>query len=273
MQTISDFLAPRRLFTTADLDGWLLRAGESSRDHRRWVLAALHSTGDLTRIRRGLYVRTWSDDVMPNAHHLAGWFAKDAILGLRTALEVRGIVPRPTNDAQCIYFTRLGTAGLGPDWFGVTMHPIVHPTALVRAGTITVETELLDGDGYGPLRVTTTERAFVDMLARSWVNSTWQDIVTAIDAIPALDLDRTVRYLEQLANATAAAKVGWILEERQEQFGVPASMLDRIERSAPRSIRYLSRLHRQGGLFIKRLKLVVPPDACVATPEPPHRSA
>ncbi len=99
MQTISDFLAPRRLFTTADLDGWLLRSGESSRDHRRWVLAMLHSTGDLTRIRRGLYVRTWTDDAMPGAHHLAGWFAKNAILGLRTALEVRGIVPRPANDA------------------------------------------------------------------------------------------------------------------------------------------------------------------------------
>jgi predicted transcriptional regulator of viral defense system len=273
MQTISDFLAPRRLFTTADLDGWLLQTGQPSRDHRRWVLAALHSTGDLARVRRGLYIRTWTDDAMPDAHHLAAWFAKDAILGLRTALEVRGIVARSTSEPQCIYFTRAGTAGFGPDWCGVTMHPIVHPTALVRAGKTTLETELLDGKGYGPLRVTTTERAFVDMLARSWVNSTWQDIITAIDAIPTLDLDRTVRYLEQLANATTTAKVGWILEARQAQFGVPASVLERIERSAPRGIRYVSRSHRQRGRYVKRWNLVVPPDARVAPLEPSYCQA
>ena len=273
MQTISDFLAPRRLFTTADLDGWLLKTGQRARDHRRWVLAALHSTGDLARVRRGLYIRTWTDDEMPDAHHLAGWFAKDAILGLRTALEVRGIVTRSTSDPQCIYFTRLGTAGFGPDWYGVTMHPLVHPTALVRAGNTTVETELLDGDGYGALRVTTTERAFVDMLARSWVNSTWQDILTAIDAIPALDFDRTLRYLEQLANATTTAKVGWVLEARQEQFGVPASVLERIERSGPRSTRYVSRSHRQRGRYLKRWNLVVPPDARLTSREPLYRQA
>jgi hypothetical protein len=258
MPTISDFLAPRRLFTTADLDGWLLQTGQPSRDHRRSVLATLHSTGDLARVRRGLYVRTWTDDVMPDAHHLATWFAKDAILGLRTALEVRGIVARSARDPQCIYFTRLGTAGFGPDWHGVTMRPLVHPTALVRAGKTTIETELLDTDGCGPLRVTTTERAFVDILARSWVNSTWHDIIATIDAIPALDLDRTVRYLDQLANGTTAAKVGWVLEDRQEQFAVPASVLDRIERSAPRSIRYVSRSCRQGGRYLKRWNLVVP---------------
>lgn len=265
MQTISEFLAPRRLFTTADLDGWLSHTGKSSREHRRWMLATLHSTGDLTRVRRGLYVRTWTDDTMPDAHHLAAWFARDAILGLRTALEIRGIVPRATRDPQCIYFTRLATAGIGPDWLGVTMHPIVHPTALVRAGKTSVETELLDGDGYGPLRVSTIERAFVDILARPWVNGTWQDILDAVDAIDELDLERTICYVEQLENATTAAKVGWILEGQQQRFGVPTPMLERIERLCPRSIRYLSR-HRHGGRYLKRWNLVVPPDVQVAPP-------
>lgn len=144
---------------------------------------------------------------------------------------------------------------------------------MVRAGNTTVETELLDGDGYGALRVTTTERAFVDMLARSWVNSTWQDILTAIDAIPALDFDRTLRYLEQLANATTTAKVGWVLEARQEQFGVPASVLERIERSGPRSTRYVSRSHCQRGRYLKRWNLVVPPDARLTSREPLYRQA
>jgi predicted transcriptional regulator of viral defense system len=265
MQTISDFLAPRRLFTTADLDGWLRRSGHVSREHRRWVLAALHSTGDLTRVRRGLYVRTWAHDAMPDAHHLAAWFARDAILGLRTALEVRGFVPRVARAAQCIYFSRLATSGVGPDWYGVTMHPIVHPTALVRAGKTAVETEVLDGDGYGPLHVTTIERAFVDMLARPWVNGTWVEIIAAIDAIPRLDLDRTIAYLEQLENATTAAKVGWILESRSGQFDVTPSVLERIERSSPRTIRYLSRSHRCGGFFLKRWNLVVPADAHLAS--------
>jgi hypothetical protein len=83
-------------------------------------------------------------------------------------------------------------------------------------------------------------------------------VTRTIGLIPALDLDRVVRYVEHLDNATTAAKTGWILERYQEQFGVGTPILDRIQRLRPRGPHYLSRTRRESGQYMSRWNLVVP---------------
>ena len=256
MSSLTPLLARFRLFTTEDADRALQACGHCSRRGRDRLLAALCETGDLVRVRRGLYATTAADGSTPDAFHVAAWLAPDAILGVATSLEARGLIPE--RGTSCVYFTRLASAGRGPVWDGVVMHPISHPTALMRNGGPLTETDVLDGNGCGPLRIASIERAFVDILERPRLTGTWADVVRVISAIPALDLDRVVAYLERLDNATTAAKTGWVLERLQEQFGVGAQLLSRIERLRPRGPHYLSRTQRQSGQYIARWNLVVP---------------
>jgi len=220
------------------------------------LLASLCATGTLVRVRRGLYASTASDGTTPDAYHIAAWLAPDAILGLSSALEARGVIARQSD--RCIYFTRLTSAGPGPTWQGIVMQPVSHPTALIRNGGPLTETDLLDGNGCGPYRVATIERAFVDILERPRLTGSWPEVIRIIGLIPELDLDRVVRYLERLDNATTAAKAGWILERHQEQFGVTAPVLASIQGLRPRGPHYLSRSRRESGQYMARWNLVVP---------------
>jgi predicted transcriptional regulator of viral defense system len=245
-----------RLFTTEDVDRYLQRLDDRSRRSRDRLRASLCSAGVLVRVRRGLYATAAADGATPDAYQLAAWLAPDAILGVGTALEMRGVVP--STGRRCIYFTRLATGGPGPVWHGASLHPVSHPTALLRNGGPFVETELIGRNGSGSVRVATTERAFVDILERPRLTGTWSDVLRIVGQISVLDLDRVVAYLERLDNATTAAKVGWMLERHQEQFGVTTPVLGRIERLRPRGPHYLSRTRRESGRFIGRWNLVVP---------------
>lgn len=245
-----------RLFTTEDVDRHLQRSEERSRRSRDRLRASLCEAGILVRVRRGLYATATPDGSTPDAYQLAAWLAPDAILGVGTALEMRGVAPAPRD--RCIYFTRLASSGPGPVWQGAALYPVSHPTALLRNGGPFVETDLVSRDGAGPLRVASTERAFVDILERPRLTGSWQDIMRVVGLIALLDLDRVVSYLERLDNATTAAKVGWMLERHQEQFGVTSSILNRIERLRPRGPHYLSRSRRESGRFVARWNLVVP---------------
>jgi predicted transcriptional regulator of viral defense system len=245
-----------QLFTTEDVDRCLQRSDERSRRSRDRLRASLCAAGVLVRVRRGLYAAPTSTGAMPDAYQLAAWLVPDAIIGVVTALEMRGVVPSLGD--RCIYFTRLGSTGPGPMWQGAMLHPVSHPTALLRNGGPFAETEFVGRNGCGPLRVATTERAFVDILERPRLTGSWHDVMRVVGQIPHLDLDRVVAYVERLDNATTAAKVGWMLERHQEQFGADGAVLGRMERLRPRGPHYLSRTKRESGRYIARWNLVVP---------------
>ena len=234
--------------------------GNPSVAYRDRVLSELCAAGILVRVQRGLYAHVASASRGLDPYQLALWIAPDAVLAGRTALEIRFGIPSSQRYRFCIFFTRIATRGAGPDWQGVTMQPIAHPVALVREGETLMETDRVGNNSGRPLYVTTIERAFIDVLERPRLNGTWQDVLSLIGTIPALDLDRTVRYLERLGNATTAAKAGWLLERHEEQFGVSSSVLAQIQRLRPRGPHYLSRTCRESGRYLARWNLVVPPD-------------
>jgi predicted transcriptional regulator of viral defense system len=257
MTVLAPLIATHGLITTEEVDAFLLDVGPFTSRTRDRMLAGLCTQGALVRVRRGLYARATVDHGGPNPYLVAAHLAPDAVLGVRTALEVRGIVL--PNGTRCTYFTRSASTGRGPVWCGTVMRPISHPTALVRAGQPFLETELLDGNACGPMRVATLARSFVDVLDRPRLTGDWPDVLQVLGAIPVLDLDRVVRYLECLDNATTAAKAGWFLERHQEQFGVTPAVLSRLETLRPRGPHYLSRTRRESGRYVARWNLVVPP--------------
>lgn len=257
VSVLSPLIAAHGLITTEDADGFLRACGTYTPRTRDRMLAALCAGGALVRVRRGLYACAASNAGGPDPYLVAARLAPDAILCARTALEVHGVVV--PNTSQCTYFTRLATTGRGPVWCGTMMQPVSHPTALVRAGIPFTETQLVDSKGSSPIRVSTLERAFVDVLDRPRLTGEWPELVQVLGAIAALDLDRVIRYLETLDNATTSAKAGWFLERHQEQFGVTSDTLSRLERLRPRGPHYLSRTRRVSGRYVARWNLVIPP--------------
>jgi len=250
------------LFTTGEVDACLAKVGRESTRIR--MLAALCADGSLVRVQRGLYAVPKGG--VPDPYSLAAQITPDSVLGLVTALEVRGVLCRSSTD--CIYFTRRGGSGPGPTWDGMALRPVSHPTALVRRRTPFVETEFLKGRAGDQLRVTTVERAVVDILARPWLTGSWPQIVGIIASIPELAFANVLRYLECLGNATTAAKAGWIFERLQEQFGVSARDLAHLEGLRPRGPHYLSRKRRESGRYIPRWNLIVPRHLCSLHPRP-----
>jgi predicted transcriptional regulator of viral defense system len=256
---LRDLIATHMLITTEDADAFLRSRGTRNPRTRDRTLAALCASGDLVRVQRGLYARAGPERCGPDPYLVASRLAPDAILGLHTALEVRGIVARTTT--RCVYFTRLAGTGRrrGPIWCGMGMHRISHPVALARAGKKFLETEMVEGQGGIKIRVTTIERAFVDLMDRPRLTGDWPAIVQVLDAIPPLDLDRVIHYVGCLDNATTAAIAGWFLERNQDRFGVTHAVLCRLEHLRPRGPHYLSRSQRVRGRYIARWNLVVPP--------------
>lgn len=257
VSVLNALIASHGLITTEDADAFLRTHGRHSPRTRDRALAALCASGELVRVQRGLYARKRPELGGPDPYLLASRLACDAVLGLRTALEVRGVVV--PNTARCIYFTRLAGTSRNPVWCGTRMQRISHPVALVRTRREFEETEMVDGHDGGQMRVATTERAFVDVLDRPRLTGDWPMVLQVLDAIAALDLDRVIHYVTCLDNATTAAKVGWFLERHPERFGLTPAVLCRLERMRPRGPHYLSRSQRVSGRYVARWNLVVPP--------------
>ena len=97
------------------------------------------------------------------------------------------------------------------------MYRTSHPAALIRARREFVETTLVEGQSGDRMRVATIERTFVDLLDRPRLTGGWPAVIEVVEAIPPIDLDRVVQYVACLANATTAAKTGWILERYQDR--------------------------------------------------------
>jgi predicted transcriptional regulator of viral defense system len=254
---LHDLIAAHAVVTTDDVDAFLRSRGRYGPRTRDRALATLCASGDLVRVQRGLYARGNPELGSPDPYLLASRLAPDAVLGLHSALEVHGVVTPSTT--RCVYFTRLAGAARAPVWRGTRLHRISHPVALARADKKFLETEMVEGHGGTCMRVTTVERAFVDVMDRPRLTGDWPRVIQVLDAIPTLDLDRVIHYAGCLDNATTAAKVGWFLERYQERLSVTAGVLCRLEQMRPRGPHYLSRSQRVSGRYVARWNLVVPP--------------
>jgi predicted transcriptional regulator of viral defense system len=84
-----------------------------------------------------------------------------------------------------------------------------------------------------PIRVTTPERTFVDVLMHPELAGGWEEAWRSLSRMESLDLDEVVRYVSLLDHPTTSSKVGFFLESHQRELGVSNSQLDELRRSRP----------------------------------------
>ena len=229
--------------------------GRSARTSNN-LLARHLAAGRLVRVRRGLYA-TVPRGVDParatvDPYLVASQVTEEAVVAYHAALQFHGktysvwrrfhyLTRKPARPfsfrklefvpAQAPFAVRSR-----PDWGG---------------GVV----ELRHAGGF--VRVTTLERALVDVLDAPDKGGGWEEVWRSLEMVEFFDLDAVIVYALALGSALTVARVGFFLEQHREALMVEDAHLDRLGAHAPAQPRYLDGTRRSGRL-VSRWNLVVP---------------
>ena len=256
------FLAVHSLFTREELSTALAgRSPATLNAHLdRW-----RRQGRTVRVKNGLFLRRDSAgastlSAAPDFIALAARMAPDAAAAYHTALEAHGCAQSLFEQLTFVTWTRTKPV----EFMGRRLVP-VHPRAPLRernGGETWIET--LDRAGL-EVRVTSLERTAADVLDRPSLAGGIEEVWRSLLALPALDPEALLDYVQTLGNRTLAARVGYFLETRRDELAVPASVLERLQPLLPNHPVHLDRA--LGGKLNSRWRLIVPGELAGAPDE------
>jgi len=250
-----NFFARHPVFTHEKFASFLDAEGSRSLKTQEALLAYHVKTGRILRVRRGLYASVpfgASPDTFPvDTFLLTGKMAEDAVLGYHTALEFHGKAYSVREE-----FLFLTAKAVRPLSFrGYEFRGVRFPQALVRKKREFFAVDKAERAGL-PIRVTSLERALVDVLDRPDLGGGWEEIWRSLESVEFFDMDKVVDYTFLLENASTAAKVGLYLEQHQKDLMVDDVHLDRLRQCIPKQPTYMARNSK--GRLVKKWNLVVP---------------
>jgi predicted transcriptional regulator of viral defense system len=109
----------------------------------------------------------------------------------------------------------------------------------------------------GTVRVTTLERALVDLLDQPSKGGGWEEIWRSLEMVEFFDLDAVTKYALRIGSALTAARVGFFLEQHREALMVEDHYLDALRKRAPSQAAYFDPA-REPGRLVSGWNLVVP---------------
>ena len=234
------FFSRHPVFTVQELDDYL---GDVNKKTRTQLLNYHRRSGRILSVRRGLYavVPTGMDPetYFPDPYLLASMMTTDAVLAYHTALELYG-------KAYSVFSRFFYLSGRPSQQFryrSMDFKGAFFPSPLVNNGKELFEVKTMDRQGL-EVKVTSLERTLVDVLDRPDYCGGWEEIWRSLESIEYLRLDLVVEYVRLLGTSTTAAKVGFYLEQHQDELMVKKEHLDELKEMAPRQPHYLERSKR-----------------------------
>lgn len=213
--------------------------------------------GRLVRIRRELYavVPVGSDpETFPiDPYIVATKLADDATIAYHTALELHGLSYSSTE--RIIYVTQHHTRKF--DFRSLHYRSVMVPKSLREANRPDVGITQVDRSGVD-VPVTTLERTLVDVLDRPNLGGGWEEVWRSLETVTHIDIASVVEYALLLNNKTTIAKVGFFLQQHQEELWVDNKQLHRLRDHAPIQPHYLRGSRGSPNKFLKEWNLVVP---------------
>lgn len=255
---VQDFFRKNPVFRHEAFAAFLDAGGHRSAKTREALLAYHVNAGHLLHVRRGLYAvvpEGLSSESPPVDPYLLGaHMTDDAVLAYHSALQFHG-------KAYSVHrrFPYLSRHSRRPFVFqGQEFIAVPFPKALQagQAELFGVETHKHAG---GQVRVTHLERTLVDVLVRPDQGGGWEEVWRSLESVEYFDLDQVIDYVLRLHSATAAAKVGFFLEQHREALMVDEPRLDLLRKHVPKQPCYLDRSRRTSGKLVSSWRLVVPP--------------
>jgi len=225
-------------------------------------------TGRLRHVAREVYaVVPWSADshrFKPDLFQVAHAMRPEGIFSYHSALELLGAAHSAWRQLVVVSGTRRTPFRLD----GAEVLFPEHPAALVKKRSESAGVRKVERRGQ-LLRVTGPERTLVEGFRRPALTGGLAELVLSAAGFATLDLELLEHLLMLYGSATLWGAAGWFLEQYQEDFDVPGTLLARLEARRPKSAHYLLRGSR-GGTLAARWNVIVPDDA-VSLTEPDER--
>jgi predicted transcriptional regulator of viral defense system len=194
------------------------------------------ASGRVLRVRRGLYAApatgVSAEGVDPCL--VATKAAPDAAVSHHAALQFHGCAYSMWG--QVTFLTTHATRGFrfGP----VEYVPVRPPEPVAQLPDMGGGFECVPSGG-GIVRVSTCERAMVDVLHSPALGGGWEEIFRSLAMVEFFDLDAVITYTLALDAAVTAARVGYFLSLHRERLFVEEGHLARLAAHAPKQARYL----------------------------------
>ena len=212
--------------------------------------------GRIVRVRRGLYVSVppgaTADALQGDPYLITTKATDDATVSHHAALQFHGRVYSMWS--QFTFFTRRHTR---PFRFGgAEFVPVRPPKAVADLDDMGGGVDLVMSAG-GKVRVTSCERAMVDVLHTPALGGSWEEIWRSLEMVEFFDLDAVISYVIALDSAITVARVGFFLEQHRDVLFVEDVHLAELAAHSPKQERYLDS-SRESGRLIQPWNLIVP---------------
>jgi predicted transcriptional regulator of viral defense system len=250
-----DFFDTHPVFTHREFVSEYTAAGRSALTANTFLHRHL-AAGRILRVRRGVYaVVARGEDPAKAAvdpYLVASALAGDATVAYHAALQFHGKAASISRRFHCLVRDRARPFSFrGAEFVPVRAAPRLLERKDLGGGI------LHEPHAGGRARVTTLERALVDVLAAPARGGGWEEIWRSLELVEFFDLDAVVDYARKLGSAIAAARTGFFLERHRGPLMVEEAHLEKLRKLGPREPRYFDARQRHGR-FVPRWNLVVP---------------
>jgi predicted transcriptional regulator of viral defense system len=250
-----DFFETHPVFTHTEFVAAHTATGRSESTSNN-LLAKHLRAGRLLRVRRGLYAAVSRgvapDQVVLDPYLLATKLAEDAVVAYHAALQFHG---KAYSIWRRFHFlTRLRSRPFvfrGQEFLPVQARKAVRSLPDLGGGVVERR------HAGGQVRVTTLERALVDVLDSPDKGGGWEEVWRSLELVEFFDLDAVTDYALKLGSSLTVARLGFFLEQHREPLMVEDHHLDLLRSHRPAQPRYLDN-RREPGRLITKWNLVVP---------------
>lgn len=257
VKKLNEFLLQHSVITLNELDSFLSKNRTGNLNTRKSLLTYYRKKGQIIPVRRGIYatVPFGSNPTLYSVdpYLVASKLTSDAILGYHTALEYHGKAYSVFRRFYYISSSKsLPLNFQSHEFLRVPVQP-----SLRKQGKefFCVNYQKRSGVEF---RVTNLERTFVDVLDRSNLNGSLEEIWRSLESIEFFDLDKVIEYVHLLNNSTTTAKVGFFLEQHRESLMVEDKHLKPLRKLRPGQPHYFERSKRNNCQLVKNWNLLVP---------------
>jgi len=194
------------VFTTAEFRASLPPRVSASTVLNRLLQA--HRRGYVDRVHRGLYVSRVGvfADTIPDPLLVASKLAPDSVIAYHSALEAHGVAHAPFRRVTFLS-ARLPVK---VQYRGYEFWSVRPAASMLRGSRWRSSlVQLRRGDQL--IACTSRERTLADCLHRLRWSGGLEEVLRSVGALPSLDIERLLAYLDLLGLPTVVARVGWVL--------------------------------------------------------------